>query len=389
MACDTTVILTPTGLISLNVSQKYQVDEILDLDDTIIKTFAEILHLSESKRYPIIYTLALNNLLITPSTDVNCSLEWVHINRQILMIMDELLVSENGEFKIPHYGLSFTGKRSGLFNLLSLVIKTIKNPSNIGLFERSFHLSPAKFIGGSDRIDNHLEFRNKIKTAIQSNFILNETMIETTFNLIDKFYFSDLLRYRLQAAGKKLLFRISHQITSTAGSMKNKFHQNEYIITIAAKLNEVIGNKLSSGISVNGPIDAFIVTLQHEISHLIVSLEMDRLGITSSDLTDNSKKLSINPDAFKSHGSIFQNISERFFGLTERTHHLFESDNETNSIDHPKVNPDKLKVGFKVYFDNKGTLTYGKILKINPKRAKVKTDNGSTFSVAYQILYLV
>lgn len=394
-----TILLTPRGLTSLTIPQKYRVDDILDLDQDTIKSFASILHTPESKYYQVLYTLAINNLLITPSSDnlVNAfeninldnnpsSLRWIQKNRNVLTAMDELIVSEGSSFKIPIYGLSFTGKRSGIFHLFSNILGRVTEPPSISSFERSFYILPDKFIGGTERIDDQNKFRATIRSAIEANFILNDTIVEQTFNLIDQTYFSGLLKYRLQAAGKKISFRISNQMTRTAGSMTDKSSEKEYVITISARLNEVLGNKLSSGISVNGPIDAFIVTLQHEIIHLIVHLEMDRLGITSTDLTDKNKILPISADSFKSHGAIFQNIGERFFGLTERTHSLFETESEDN--DTPKLTPNQLKIGTRVYFDSRTTRMYGHINKLNPKRCKVRTDNGEIYNVHYQILHL-
>lgn len=52
-------------------------------------------------------------------------------------------------------------------------------------------------------------------------------------------------------------------MTRTAGSMTDKSREKEYVITISGRLAEVLGDRLNSGIRINGPIDAFIVTLQH------------------------------------------------------------------------------------------------------------------------------
>lgn len=384
-----TVLLTPQGLLSVSISQKYQVDNILNLDDTTIKTFGGILQLDNQSRYQILYALALNNLLTVPSDDLTRafqnlnlvgpnSLQWIQKNRSILMAMDELIVSEGSNFKVPLYGLTFTGKRSGLFYFLSNAVNRENVVSNDS-FERSFHVFPDKFIGGSDKISDHEGFREKVRSAIEANFILNDTTIEKTFNLIDQVYFSGLLKYRLQAAGKRISFRVSNQMTRTAGSMTHKPREKEYVIAISGRLTEVLGNKLSSGIRINGPVDAFIVTLQHEIVHLIVYLEMDRLGISSN--TNNKY--------FRSHGLHFQNIGERFFGLTERTHRLFEGESESEGEPAtPTTNKSQLTVGSRIYFDYKNARMYGTITKLNPKRAKIETNNGSGFSVPYEVLHL-
>lgn len=436
MASNSTIILTPAGVYYFNITQKYRTDDIINLDDPIIKIFSEILHVPEPKRYQILYCLALNNLLLTPTSDdlispfqnldlgqclteakheYSSALEWVQKNRQVLLNMDELIITDGNNFKIPLYGLTFTGKRSGLFYLIEIFIQGIKIPSNISPFEKSFHLLPNKFIGGIDRIDNQNNLRTKIRAAIETNcnrvfdedpikfqedtkniqvkFILNEAIIENTFNLIDQVYFSGLLRFRLQAAGKRILFRVSHQMTRTAGSMTHKFREKEYVITISEKLSEVLGNKHSSGILVSSPIDSFITTIQHEITHLIVHLEMDRLGITWIELTNKSKTLPISPDAFKSHGIIFQDIGERFFGLTERTHRFFESESESEGEINPAAasvaDRSQLLNGTRIYFNTKTGPIYAKITKLNPKKAQVLPEDGSRgYTVPYNMIYL-
>ena len=238
-----------------------------------------------------------------------------------------------------------------------------------------FIFFPNKFIGSNDRINDHESFREKIRNTIEHNFILNDTTIEKTFDLIDEIYFSGLLKYRLQASGRKFSFRVSNQMTRTAGSMTDKLYEKEYVITISARLGEVLGNKLSSGIRINGPVDAFIVTLQHEITHLIVYLEIERLGINTTNLPDN----------FKSHGPVFQNIGERFFGFTERTHRLFEAESENNEI--IPINKSQLSIGTRVFFEHKNIQIPGHIIKLNPKKAKVQTNNGN-FSVPYEMLHI-
>ena len=175
-------------------------------------------------------------------------------------------------------------------------------------------------------------------------------------------------------------------MTRTAGSMTDKCIKKEYVIAISSRLNEVLGNRLNSGIRVNGPIDAFIITLQHEITHLIVYLEMDRLGIRSSDLTDPTKVLPISASALTSHGIIFQDIGERFFGLTERTHRLFEAEVEVV----PVIERAQLSIGTRVYFDSKTQRIYARITKLNPKRAVVQPeDTNRSDKVPYEMLHIV
>lgn len=345
----TSVLLSPFGLITLSSTcEKYQIHDILDLDDLTVQTFAEALHLTKNKRYQILYSLAINNLLILPNG--SDALEYVKKKHPIIDLIDNLITDKLG-FKSITYNLTFAGKRSSLFYMLESLVTESKNTDYS--FERSFHILPDKFYNGSDKIDNHEEYRGEIKSMIESNFILNEQILECTFNLIDEIYFSNLLKYRLQASGKKISFKISYQMSSCAGSMKSK--ANEYCITISNRLNEANSD----------PIDAFISTLQHEMTHLIVYLEIDRLG---PEVCNN--------DNFKSHGVVFKDIGSRFFGVIERTHSFF---------DKPEISSNKsFIIGQRVYFDpntSKGKLAgikrvYGKVTKINPKTIAIETEGG-------------
>ena len=369
-----TTLLSPNGILSLQISQSYRPDDILNLDDNTVKMFSDILKLPEVKRYQILYSLAINNLLIVPDLQLT-PLQWVKNKSSVLKIMDDVILTNGSEYKIPLYNLALTGKRSDIFRMLDNIVGDKISSSH---FERSFHISPNEFVGGFNKISDLDGFRTKVKSMIELNFILNENTLERTFALIDQLYFNNLMKYRLQAAGKKILFRISDKMVGTAGSMTSK--HNQYIIAISNKLSEVLGNKSNSGIVINGPIDAFIVTFQHEITHLIVHLETDRLGLD-------------NTGDFSSHGTHFKDISLRYFGLTERTHCLFEGG---DALEQKTPVKNQLNVGTRVYFDSntkKGALAnqrvYGKITKLNEKKAKAALEqDGTVYCVPYQMLHI-
>lgn len=407
-------LLTPQGIVNLTIPQLYRVSDILDFDDASISAFAKMLYLSEPKRYQILYTLAVNNLLTVPTDLISGianlsitgaspgSLSWVLKNRETLILMDSLITQgNNNTLVIQKYNLTFTGKRSDLFGLILNFTATSTVPLNKS-FEQSFHLLPDKFIGSTDRIGDHNAFRASIRKQIEPGFTLNTQTIERTFQLIDQVYFANLLKYRLLASGKTISFYISNRMVGTAGSMSSKDSVNEYEITISSRLEDVLGAKSGNGVVCEGPIDAFIVTLQHEMTHLIVHLEMDRLGITNVDLITKNKNLTVNPSHFSSHGLIFQSIAERFFGLTERTHRLFEK-GEGN--DGPAKEPGSrsiapgltaattpvtnITVDSQVSFTLKGRVVTGKVIKTNPKKAKVILDNNEIWNVSYGGLKLV
>lgn len=343
-------ILTVKGVIQLSVPHKYDLPNIIDQEDQVIDVFKQILNLPKSSRYYVIYTLALNNLLNTPLSEIN------RMGR-VLRLIDTVVTQSDGQFTVPEYGLEFKGKRSDLFRLLSFV--SPEGVQSHDSFEKSFHLLPDKFLGGIDRINDPDKLKSKIINNIRDSFSISETTISSTFDLIDDLYFDRLLQYRLKASGKHLSFRVSYQMETCAGSLTT-LHDGNFVLAISHKLTEA-----------SNPLDAFVSTLQHELVHLIVNLEIIRLGINPED--GNFDK-----ELFRSHGRLFKDIALRFFGLTECRHSYFR---EVSTEAKPTFN-----VGDRVYFELRKTRTFGEITKLNPKRAKVRIT-GATYNVPYECLH--
>ena len=334
-------ILAPAGWLPLEISEKYTLRQILNLDETTLLTFLKLLQLptTGTRRYYLIYTLALNSLL-------DYHVHWVKSFREKLISLDSVIAHK--------------GTVEELFNLLS--VKTSCD------FEQSFHLQPQFF-----ECPESETLRSQIVSTITPGFKLDVATVQRTFNLIDKEFCRGLLKTRLTASGKKIEFRVSPKMTRTAGSFTSG---ESYILTISSRVNEVIGEKLNSGVICVGPVDAFVVTMQHEITHpelrsfsgrrsrrLIVHLEKERRACPDSD-------------EFKSHGRLFQKIAGSLFGLSERTHSLFEEGDPMQSV----------CSGDSVSFNFKGTLLSGTIVKLNPKRAKVMTLDGKVYTVPYALV---
>jgi hypothetical protein len=354
-----TALISPNGILNLiSMPQQYRFDDILNLDDNTIRAFSDILKLQEVKRYQVLYSLAINNLLIVPKLT---SLQYVKNKSHILKTMDDILMSEG---KIPIYNLAITGKRSDIFKMLD---NMVGDKISLNHFERSFHILPNKFVGGIERTTDLPGYKAKIKSCIGSSFVLNESTLELTFNLIDEVYFSNLLKYRSKAAGKIISFRISNKMVGTAGSMN--FKKEEYVITISARLVEI-------------SIDGFIDTLQHEITHLIVHLEMDRLSIDHFEPHNE----------FSSHGPHFKDIGMRFFGNNDRCHSLFDTPKEVVKV----FNKHNLQIGSRVTFESSATKGkyankrfYGKVIKLNDKRTRVQIEGGDgLLDVPYEMIEL-
>lgn len=353
-----TNILVPNGLIQLTQLQTWDWSQILDSDPSTLSQFVTILKLpADNPRYNILYTLALNKLL-------NQSLTWVKSHRSVIKFLDTL------PLQTSQFGVTISGKLSDIFQMIDSWGK--ESPPD--LFEKSFALIPEFFqLDYNDGITrDYSGLRAAVRREIEPHFSLTPPIIEKTVNVIDELYFSGLIKYRLIAANKNIQYRTSDKMTKCAGSLSSG-DENTYILSLAAKIDQTISGGKGSGVVCQDKIDAFIVTVQHELIHLIVRLEMLRLGIDSNN----------DAGIYSSHGKLFKYLSNKFFGLTEATHDLYEKETCTN------VNVDQPALGSTVTFVHKGQVQRGKVIKLNPKKAKVQLGPNNIFTVPYQLLRVV
>lgn len=338
-------LLIPNGLVDISVPFKYSLQDLLQQEGDFYDTFISLLQLpsGKNKRYFVLYTLAINNLLVDKLSNQE---------RRILQYLDEVDLPISS---------------SQLYTLL-LNARADPEISPLLSFEASFHLSPNKFILPiQEKIDNPFELRAQILNKIFSNFILSPATLQNMYEQIDSLYFENLLSYRLLAAHKSLEFRVSTKMIRTAGSMTTK--PDKYVIAISERIHQVLDQKkIGLGIVCNGAIDCILVTLQHELVHLIVALEKERLKIPDE-----------RTGIYSSHGVLFSGIAENFFGLTERTHRFFEEETVKEELPVFSLNDN---ISFKI----KGKSTSGVIIKCNPKRAQVRISSGAVYNVPYEIL---
>ena len=180
--------------------------------------------------------------------------------------------------------------------------------------------------------------------------------------------FSNLISNGLKKGNGNMEFGFSDRLTSTGGKCR-RTGVCTYNITISSdRLNKLLPGNISdvhvNGITPKDRVDALLLIFEHELIHAVLSIFKDDLS---------------------GHDKLFKTIAKNLFGHVKSTHGIIDKklDSPTQSI------KNNFRVGDNVYFINKkNEKILGRIIKINPKRAKVNTITG-VFAVPYNMLSFV
>lgn len=231
--------------------------------------------------------------------------------------------------------------------------------------------------------DLHITIKRKtirkhmLKICFQNNPMIRSFTVDDLYQLYklyDKQCFNNQLSNMLTEKKRKIEFGTMIISEHKAGDHCRK--GNIHTIRISSSM---IGNLFTNGersIKANGIIiydrlGAIITIFEHEIMHLYCSLK------------DYIRKIKQGPGKmyYSPHGKLFQELVFRYFGHTDFRHNFDqgEASNQLTKAD--------CKIGMNIYFKSKkyGKI-YGKIIKINIKRCKVDTEEGSTYDVPFGML---
>jgi hypothetical protein len=196
------------------------------------------------------------------------------------------------------------------------------------------------------------------------------------FALIDQYFTGGT--FSAYARGSTINFEFSENMTSSGGncSFRNCIHN----LKIASKIMRGITPETvqrqtlqANGIPVHDRLDALLVVFEHELVHLMISI---------SGFPDTS-----------SHGPLFKALALNLFGQTTATHGLIvtpqaeipRSGSSTPTRPPGSVSPSELQVGQTIRYKGKNGIVTGIIMKLNPKRARIRSNEGD-FDVPYSIL---
>lgn len=351
-------LITPAGIIKLPESKPYPLRFVFEAKDATLDAFLQALNLpgGSTRRFQILYTLSVNDLL-----------QEVLSETELKMI---LFLDEN-----PLPGIDLTTA----FEFLHKA-NAQPSPANYLPFVQTFHGNVDLIESG--RVKDPIGLRKQLAQDLK-DFELTPKGVQRMFEMIDERFLGNTIKFRLRACHQTLTFDVNGRFSKTGGRFTGKSDQN--LIELAAWLTD-IGDELKreGGEICEGWVECTIATLQHELAHLLVHLETYRLGI-------NREK----PKAFVGHGERFVSIVSRLFGISEIYHHLLEEANvdtrASNSAARPKAiisTKSDFQLGDEVSFEGGKMLGYltGKIVKMNPKRAKVKIGDGRVYLVHYEVL---
>lgn len=194
-------------------------------------------------------------------------------------------------------------------------------------------------------------------------------LLDNMYKLYDYYFFSNLISNSLAKVGGSAIFKFTDRMTSTGGSC-GIVGRCTYEMKISSdRLNKLtpenISNVHANGITPINKIEALQLIFEHELVHMILQM------------------FSI---AKEMHGPFFQKIALNLFGHTDFRHGITDSRLSGSNINNIRVTKDQLYVGQTIsYKSNTGEIVTGLVVKLNPKKAIVRSFKGQ-YKVPYSII---
>jgi hypothetical protein len=346
-------ILLPGGRKDAKVEDKsISWREVIDADQKwLVETCRAYGMPGNRPRYELIYMLALNGKLS------DAGYEWV------MSFIESVKIIDSGEtFTSDSVKLT---KRSGLIDLVSKFplrkadqIATLKSDKFEVEFYPHFHLLDGVISGtvwgsakGPIPTGNKL-LREEVAGALRERGhgdVLSVSMLQDAYQLINSDYFNGALNDWLVASW--------HTISFSVGSghiMHGKMAKRGSAYEIRVSMDTMISSRDKD------PIVSMLMTLEHELAHMIVNLW--------SDVTDK---------VAESHGIEFKRVMQYFFEQEGSATYSVPS-----GVFHGESAKATLQVGDRVRItwpksDKYSAYpTVGEVTKLNPKTAGVKISVG-------------
>lgn len=203
----------------------------------------------------------------------------------------------------------------------------------------------------------------------------------TIKNITDMFYLYNYIYFKCEltdmAKNRNIIIQFGFKRgIKTAGL--HQFNGRSCKISVAKDLVEGLFKQGENRIWINGlnvrdRLEALQVLFEHELLHMYMTLK----GWADKIKKGKGRRY------YSAHGALFQELAKRFFLHTDYRHMLHQGD----STGH--LTKERCKVGMNVWVVYKGDKYQGEVVKCNPRRAKVQSDQGSfirIFEVPYQSL---
>jgi len=217
--------------------------------------------------------------------------------------------------------------------------------------------------------------RQKIRNSfeIRNPFVFTPLDMKRIFDLYDELFFDKYLSISLH--NKKILFKTDLNSKVKIGCHIVRGDEHVINISLIGIQNLFANNEKcikGNGILIYDRLEALLCVFEHEIIHLYFHLK----GYYKKIKEGKGKMY------YSSHGKLFKELVFRFFGHTDVVH-SFNHGDATNQLCR-----EDCSVNMKVSFIVKNDMKAGKIVKVNPKYAKVETP-GIIYTVPYSMLKMI
>lgn len=202
------------------------------------------------------------------------------------------------------------------------------------------------------------------------NFEVPPEILQYLFEMYDNLFFGSKLSTHMKEHKIHLTFSYSTKMTRIAGYCKIKDQSYEIKLSQPIMSNTFRNGEnmhMSNGLKCYDRLDCLMNVFEHELIHFVIGIINCKDGKSGHIKGD---------PIYKSHGVYFQQLMKAYFGHTEFTHRLHEDGNK-----HMGKRNDFVLGQYVTYKSKDGSKVFGKIDKLNPKRAVV-----GNMSVPYEIL---
>ena len=195
-------------------------------------------------------------------------------------------------------------------------------------------------------------------------------LMQKMYEYYDESFFQGLLSRQVKSSGKGIVFELSNQASSSAGSAWVRRNKTTRIMFSVKVFREVTKKTVASltvnGLNVTNRVDAMMRVMEHELVHLAL-------------LTSGSKE-----HTNEGHGPFFKAIVFALFGHITTTHDLKIDE---NLVGKTRLTKETVKVGDYVAMSDTDKCGDRKVILAKVTGKNIKTATVQTTEDAYRVRY--
>ena len=210
---------------------------------------------------------------------------------------------------------------------------------------------------------------------------ITSMLVAKLITYYDAYFLNNLLAKGLRTHKLGMIAVVNTLATKTAGTAGRVKDNMEISISstlltnvTAENCERLFANKTTCVID---RLDALMEIVEHEIVHILAFLDEDANEVNAKGKID----------AADSHGEWFMKTVAKLFRHTSFRHNLIDTPGMENRT--KLTTKEDLRIGQKVHFIAKGDEKMsGKVIKINPKNARVSIGPGLEYNVPYSLVLI-